>query len=276
MHPTITLPASPFCQRWQNRRHSWRHTSEGGFNSRLFDVAAISRADAVAFTERHHYAGKTGGILADFGLYQGGQLVGVAQLTNGGFKGVLTAAFPQLQPYVESAELGRLVLLDQVPANAESWFLAEAFRLAAARGLRGIVSFSDPVARRDAQGNVTMPGHVGTIYQASNATYTGRITPRTVWHLPSGEIFNEQAIGKIRQQKEGHEYAEQTLIDLGARPRRRRENPTDWWKRARAEAGCYSSRHPGNHRYQFTLGDRRQRRSVIVGGEQLPYPKKSI
>jgi hypothetical protein len=267
-------PASDYCQRHTNRQQSWRHISEGGFNSRLFEVASITQPVAIAFTARHHYAGKAGGYLANFGLYLGEQLVGIASLTNAGFERVLLKAFPKLVPYRESAELGRFVLTDEVPANAESWFLAEAFRQAAALGFRGIVSHSDPVARFDAQGNQTMPGHIGTIYQASNATYTGRADGRTIWHLPTGRVFNEQEIGKIRQQKQGHEYSEEVLRSFGASPRRRRESGLDYWRRARTEAGCTSTRHPGNHRYQFALGDRRQRRSVSLGFGQLPYPKK--
>lgn len=266
--------ASSYCQRWNERWHSWRHTSEGGFNSAAFDVAEISQADLIAFCERHHYAGKPGGILSQYGLYCGVQLVGVAALTNGGFKKVLTCAFPDLEPYDESRELGRLVLLDEVPANAESWFLAEAFRREAALGVRGIVSFSDPEPRYDDAGRLTMPGHVGTIYQASNATYTGRITPRTVW-FHQGRLVNEQLLGKARTPgKEGHDYAVQQLLDWGATPRRRRQDPKAWVQQALRETGCTSFRHHGNHRYQFALGDRRQRRSLAIGGTVLPYPKK--
>lgn len=271
------LPASDFCQRWTHRRHSWRHTSEGGFNSRAFEVAEIAQGDAVAFCEAHHYGGKPGGLLDQYGLYQGEQLVGVAVLTNGGFPAVLRAAFPHLEPYAESRELGRLVLLDRVPANAESWFLAEAFRRQAARGTRGIVSFSDPVARVDPDtGAQTMPGHVGTIYQASNATYTGRITPRTVW-FHQGRLINEQLLGKARNPgKEGHDYAVGQLLAWGATPRTRRQDPKVWLHQALRETGCYSQRHHGNHRYQFALGDRRQRRSVVLGGAAQSYPKKDL
>ncbi|MEU7688724.1 hypothetical protein, partial [Streptomyces spectabilis] len=38
---------------------------------------------------------------------------------------------------MESLELNRMVLLDAVPTNAETWFQARAFRLAAARGVLG-------------------------------------------------------------------------------------------------------------------------------------------
>jgi hypothetical protein len=200
-------------------------------------------------------------------------LVGVAVFGNGGFKPVLTNAFPDLEPYTESAELARFVLLDEVPANAESWFLARVFELAAREGMRGIVSFSDPIKRIAQDGRVVMPGHIGLIYQATNATYTGQATPRTVWQLPDGSIFNEQKLGKIRQQKQGHEYSEQELCSWGARPRRRREDPRTWLQQARADIGARTLRHPGNHRYLFTLGDRRERRAVSLGFGQLPYPK---
>lgn len=271
--PIITNPASPFCQRWLAKTPSWRHTSEGGFNKLAFDVGPVAEPVARAFVETHHYSGNYPGDLQRYGLWHRSQLVGVAVLTNGGFKPVLTSAFPDLDPYTQSAELGRLVLLDEVPANAESWFLAEAFRQAAALGMRGIVSFSDPLPRTDALGNVIMPGHIGTIYQASNARYTGRATPRTVWQLPNGQLFNEQALGKIRLQKQGHEYAEQTLVDFGAQPRSWDEDPKAWLRTALRQAGCTSARHPGNHRYLFTLGDRRARRGVTITMPSLPYPK---
>jgi hypothetical protein len=270
--PTVN-GASSYCQRWTERQHSWRHVSEGGFDSRRFEVADLDEPTARAFVERHHYSGNYPGDLQRYGLYSLERLVGVAVLGNAGFKPVLTSAFPDLEPYSESSELARLVLLDEVPANAESWFLAEVFRSAAAQGMRGVVSFSDPLPRIDRAGRVVMPGHVGTIYQASNATYTGHATPRTVW-FHDGELFNEQALGKIRLQKQGHEYAEAQLCSWGARPRRSGEDPKAWLHTALREAGCTSSRHPGNHRYLFALGDRRARRAVSFGFSGQAYPKK--
>ena len=41
---------------------------------------------------------------------------------------VLTAVFPDLEPYAESLELSRFVLAESVPANGESWFLARCWR----------------------------------------------------------------------------------------------------------------------------------------------------
>ena len=265
---------SGLCQRWRDHAHSWRHTSEGGFNPLAFDVAAIDDGPARAFVSTHHYSGSYSSSLSRYGLYSGADLVGVAVFGNGGFKPVLTNAFPDLAPYTESAELARFVLLDEVPANAETWFLARVFEMAAAAGLRGVVSFSDPIVRTTASGQVVMPGHVGTIYQASNATYTGRGTPRSIHLLPDGTVFNAQDMQKIRDQKQGHAYAEQLLCSYGARPMRRREAPADWLRAALQQAGTRTVRHPGNHRYLFALGDRRSRRSVSFGFEPAAYPKK--
>jgi hypothetical protein len=58
--------------------------------------------------------------------------------------------------------------------------IAEARRRAAA----------DPVPRRTASGVLVTPGHVGTIYAATNAVYAGRATARTVKLLPDGTVFH--------------------------------------------------------------------------------------
>jgi len=90
---------------------------------------------------------------------------------------VLTSTF-NLAPRL-AVELGRFVLLDSVPGNGESWFLVRALTLIHARGIHGVVSFSDPQPRRTSTGALILAGHVGTCYQASNAIYMGRATPRT-------------------------------------------------------------------------------------------------
>lgn len=287
--PTLDLDlanpsASNFTQRWKRHKHSWRHVSEGGFASREYEVGALDEAVARAFVEQHHYSGSYSGDLQRYGLWHHARLVGVAVLGNGGFSRVLTNPFPDLEPYSESAELSRFVLLDEVPGNAESWFLAEAFRQAAALGMRGIVSFSDPQPRTTAAGHLVMRGHVGTIYQASNATYTGRATSRTIYLLPDGRVFNEQSLGKIRLQKQGARYAEAELVRFGARPREDGEDPRSWLRQALVDAGCRRVRHPGNHRYLFTLANprlsvRQQRRARAslraTLPESLSYPKNT-
>ncbi len=97
------------------------------------------------------------------------------------------------EPYTESLDLGRLVLDDEIASNGETWFLARVFRLAQRAGVRGVVSFSDPVPRARADGTSLTPGHVGTIYQAGGAVYTGRGTRRSLVMLPDGCVLSARA-----------------------------------------------------------------------------------
>lgn len=161
----------------------------------------------------------------------------------------------------------------RAPANAESWFLSEAFDQLAEHGVKGIVAFSDPVARVVEERTI-WPGHHGIIYQASNAAYTGRGTPRSLIVLPDGTSLVDRALQKVRRQEQGHEYVERQLYDLGARPRRG-EHPATWLKQALDEVHAVRLRHQGCHRYLMwtTKPERRTGRRRTVS---LPYPKPNI
>jgi hypothetical protein len=257
--------------RWRGRRHSWRHRSEGGFDAHRYDVAVLPEADAKAFVTANHYAGSYPAARLRFGLFDGPWLVGVAVLAVPMQRRVLTTVFPDLEPYDESLELGRFVLADSVPANGESWFLAHCWEMAAGEGVRGVVSFSDPVPRRTATGALVFPGHVGTIYQASNAAYLGRTAPRRLLLLPDGRVLSERALSKIRNDECGHAYAEREVLRFGARPRRPGEDGASWLAGALRAAGVRQVVHGGNHRYAFRVGARR--RLVAVGLPAAAYPK---
>jgi hypothetical protein len=276
----MTRPAA-WCQRWgPGRAQSWRHVHEGGFDARRYGAAAIGEAEARAFILALHYSGTYPAARLRYGMFDlAGDtpaLAGAAVLSVPASRGVLTAVFPALEPYTQALELGRFVLMDAVPANAESWFIGQVCRLAAAAGLQGIVSFSDPVARARADGTVVFPGHIGTIYQAANAQAAGRSTPRTLTVLRDGTVLSDRAASKIRSQDQGHDYAERQLTALGARPRRAGEPPAAWLDRALADTGARKIRHPGCHRYCFRLGaTRRARSAVTIALPRTPYPKQA-
>jgi len=136
------------------------------------------------------------------------------------------------------------------------------------------MSFSDPIPRRAADGTLVKPGHIGVIYQVTNAIYTGLSTARPQALLPDGTVFDDRAAQKIRRQERGHDYAERRLIALGAQPIRAGEEPAVWLARALEEAGVRWVRHPGKHRYAFRLGaTRRARDQVHVAARPRPYPK---
>lgn len=280
------------CQRWRDGAHTWRHRSEGGFDRARYEVAAIAEDEAKRFVTRHHYSGSYPAAKLRYGLFvtaqalvtarsrsgssfapESNSLVGVAVLSVPMSAKALTGVFPGFVPFDESIELGRFVLLDEVPANGESFFLSQAFRLAARDGMRGVVSFSDPLPRRAAGGAVVVPGHVGTIYQAANALYLGRGTARTLYVMPDGTTLNARSVQKVRAQERGHQSVERLLQSLGAEPLRPGQDPAAWLHGALDAAGIRRLRHHGNHRYAFALGNAAQRRHAELAMAHRPYPK---
>lgn len=274
MTSLTSSPTPGACQRWTMKVPTWRHLSDGGFDRRLYDVAPIDEQAARSYVLKNHYSASYPAAKLRYGLFQSGELVGVAVLSVPARAAVLTTVFPDLEPYSESVELGRLVLEDRVPANGESYFLAQAFRLAADAGVRGVVSFSDPVARTALDGTVLFPGHLGIIYQSSNARFLGRSKARRLALLPNATVFSDRARTKILSQTQGHEYAERQLVAFGATPMRPGQDPSAWLKQALVDARVRTLAHSGNLRYGFSLGNRAERRSLTWALESLPYPKR--
>ena len=165
-------PSLLVVQRWREGRDRYRPAGEV-IQTADYDVAVLEAdASPKAFVRQHHYSGTYPAARFRFGLFRRGELVGVAVFSHPVHDAVLTSVFPGRA--IDSVELGRFVLLDSVPGNGETWFLGQCFRLLRREGLRGVVSFSDPVARRDEHDRVVFPGHLGTIYQAHNGAYLGR------------------------------------------------------------------------------------------------------
>lgn len=254
------------CQRWLFGRDHYRPAGEP-IVTRTYDVAVLPRdREAKAFVEAHHYSGTYPAARERVGLYRGVQLVGVAVFSVPCHAGVLTAVFPG--DWRDSVELGRFVLLDDVPANGETWFLARAFALLRAEGYRGVVSFSDPVGRRRADGSLIFPGHVGTIYQAHNGVYTGRGRAATLRLLPNGRTLHNRTLQKIRAGDKGWRYSVAQLEAAGASTAPPDREARLVWLATWLPRLTRTVRHPGNHRYAWPL----QRRTSIRVAAQ-PYPK---
>jgi len=275
-NPTAPIP----CQRWRDRRDSFRSSAEP-FDPSRFGVELIE-TDSVAreFVKRHHYSGSYPAARVRVGLYRsagvfGDELVGVAVFSVPMSQRVIPKYTGR--PSSEGVELGRFVLLDDVRANAESWFLSRAFGvLAEAKPeVAAVLSYSDPVRRTAADGSTVLPGHVGTIYQATNARYVGRSKYRNDWIAANGRIVSPRALSKIRKGETGARYATAKLLELGAPARRFGEDPAEWVRRALSDGPFRKVRHPGNHAYLFAVGgSKRQRRQTAKAfPPSLPYPK---
>jgi hypothetical protein len=251
------------CQRWLGGHARYRRPAET-IRTQEYDVAEIADdTTAKGFVVEHHYSRSYPAARFRFGLYRRGALVGVAVFSHPVNERAL-AVFGS----ASGVELGRFVLLDAVPGNGETWFLARTFEQLRHHGIAGVLSFSDPVPRRTVDGSLVLPGHVGRIYQAHNGVYLGRSTPRRLRLLPDGRVLSDRAIAKIRARDRGWRYAAAQLEAFGARALQPDDDPTTWL-RLWLPRLTQPLRHRGNHRYVWAL-DRAVRRRLPAG---LAYPK---
>lgn len=251
------------CQRWSERRERYRPSGERIDPSR-YTVAISEQSPARAFVETHHYSGSWVAARLSVGLYQDRGPVWSPELV-----GVCVFSVP-MQPAALTAhlagpgvELGRLVLLDEVPGNGESWFVARAFRLLRSElGLCRVLSYSDPLRRVREDGSEVCPGHIGIVYQALNATYRGRSSARWLHLDRVGRTISGRALGKIRAQDRGCVAAERDLVARGAPARVWGEEPAAWL--ARVLPTFRRVYHPGNHVYTWGSAHAGQ-----------PYPRRA-
>jgi hypothetical protein len=249
-------------QRWRNGSTRYRPAHET-INPLHYEVAELATdTQAKQFILEHHYSASYPSARFRFGLFRHGALVGVAVFSHPCSDKVLTNVFPGAAK--DSVELGRFVLLDDVPGNGETWFLGQTFRPLKRAGLRGVLAFSDPVPRATHTGDVIFRGHIGTIYQAHNGSYLGRATARRLRLLPDGRVLSDRAIQKIRAGEQGWRYSAQLLEQFGAD--RCPERDRQAWLTAALAVYTKPLRHPGNHRYAWSF----ERRHKLASQS---YPK---
>ena len=267
------------CQRWRVHRDSYRPAAEPIDPSR-YGVELIAGDDTARdFVELHHYSGSYPAARLRAGLYRvrpggGTELVGVAVFSVPPSEAVIpkwTRQGPRA-----GVELGRLVLLDEVEGNGETWFLARALRLLAAElpEVSAVLSFSDPVSRRTLDGQVVTPGHVGTIYQALNGRHVGRSEARWRYLAGDGRDVTKPLLDKIRYDKKGRDYAAAQLVAWGAPARAPGELGGAYVDRALRDGPFRRYRHPGNLAYVWPVGTRRTAPKIAQGfPAALAYPK---
>src|SRR3984885_12440535 len=220
------------------------------FDPSRFGVEPIDTTDARTFVETHHYSGRFPVEIASYGLFESkpnacAALVGVAVFSIPvNTPAALTAL---LEPGQTVCDLGRFILNDHVLANAETWFLTRAYRalrqhktLADGRTPRFpfSTSYSDPCPRPRFD-HIIFPGHVGIVYQAKNACYTGRSRAR----------LSDRALSKLRADDNDARHVYARLREHGAPPLRAGESGARYLERALIEGPFRRIRHRGNHRY---------------------------
>lgn len=257
------------CQRWLLGREHRRPAGET-IRTAEYEVVALAATEAKAFVELHHYARSCSPTAHPFGLYRSGTLSGVAVFGPLPSMNAHRAVFPTLST-TEGVTLGRLVLLDDVPGNGESYFVSRCFALLRTAGIVAVESCADPEPRAALDGKRVHRGHVGTVYCALNGRYIGKTNPASLRLLPDGTVFSNRSSGKVVRAEQGRAYAGAELVDWGADPLQHGEDPLEWVQRWRTRL-TRPMRHQGNHRYLWVLDDRR-RRELEPYGPRREYPK---
>lgn len=264
-------------QRWRDRRARYVPAASE-IDPSAFAVDVIdTRRQATPFVLDHHYARSMPVARLSIGLFRNGKggcsaLVGVCAFA----VPINNASVPKNAGLIDpqsACDLGRLVLLDDVGGNGESYLVSRAFRLLRRErpGILSVISYADPVRRTDADGQVYLPGHVGQLYATMGSRYVGRSTPRYDLLLPSGRPISSRALSKIRAGETGERYAIDQLVQAGARSPAFGENRADWLAGLVRSGFLRRRRHPGNHVYVFPLtkAARLAGRSVPT----FPYPQ---
>lgn len=261
-------------QRWSYGRPVRRPAGETIRTAEYDVVPSLSRAASAAFVAAHHYAGYASSTALPYDLYHRGELVGVALFGPPASTNAHRAVWGHTDlTQKQAVTLGRLVLLDRVPGNGESWFVARCFELLRDRGVVAVESCADPEPRTDERGAEVFRGHLGTIYQALNARYVGRTNDATLRLLPDGTCLSNRSQGKLVRGERGDGHPIAQLVRFGATPPADGEDVVLWLKRWRAQL-TRKMRHRGCYRYVWCL-DRRRRREVLTH-QALPYPKIEV
>ena len=284
-------------QRWRDHRGTFI-VPDDRFNPRDYEVAYIpDDKTAKAFVLQHHYEDGYPASRFRYGLFdRSGELCGVAIYATIAGNQATCMPFPwvsveqvekrdddgnvllkkngdarmrNLYPGAQSCvNLARFVLLDHVEANAESWFIARCHELLRQTDVRGIISFSDPFPRTNQAGERTFVGHVGTIYQATNAVYVGRSRADSKLLFSDGTMVAGRSMSKVAGNEQGAEGFIRLLEQHGAPPLQPSQSMTAYvqtWLPLLTR----SVSHPGNHKYVWAL-DRRDRRHLP---DSQAYPK---
>ena len=198
------------------------------FDSSRCVVVPVNYCTARVVVRETHYIGRLGATSVALGLYVEQQLGGV--ITFGTIPSNNAQAICGAEYSARVLELTRLALYDWMPRNSESWFIAQSFRWLCAHrpDVAILISYADSAA-----------GHAGTIYQATNWTYTGNSTNDYVYAQDDGTIVHPRTTGRSK----------------GAL------SPGRWTPVS------------AKHRYIIFIGPDRRRVAQSLRWESLPYPK---
>lgn len=221
------------------------------------DIKSINRQDCEQFV-KNHYLGSFPSISKYFfGIYINGELIGciIYGIPVNPHIGTYIAIDPSTnQPLVkdnEVLELQRLFITDKPGLkNIESSVLAKSNTLLhdLDKIVKVVITYADPDA-----------GHVGTIYQATNAIYQGKGQDRNRW------VMNRNGIDKPLRDKQLH-----SILKASGHAHLINGSTEDILK---SGAPVSLKMIVGKHRYIYILRDKKRIEPNLKNKPQ-PYPKK--
>lgn len=202
----------------------------------MYKVEKIPSKLGKEFVKIHHYSHGIHNGAMTYGLLHNEELVGVCAFATPCSEQVCASVFG-VEDKRSVTELHRLVLLDEIPKNSESWFIVRALKaLKKDRPYyNAVLSFADATE-----------GHIGVIYQATNAIYTGTSGKATFY------------------------------LDQTNRLRHPRQNGQNITREKAKEMNWQPVKREGKHRYLYFIPENRthlkQLKSKLLL-KPLPYPK---
>ena len=200
-------------------------------------IAHVSTSDVQEFASRYHYTATGGNMTWRWGLWHGVVLHGVVAY-NLPTRSVCAAIFGEDHLH-RVWHMGRLILSDNSPHNSESRLIGGSLKAIQREhpDVWAVITYA-----------ATDAGHLGYVYQATNALYTG---------TGGDPGYYVDSDGRRRGT---HLGGRRVLAD-------------------RAEAMGWTSRKGGvKHRYIYVLGSKPQRRQrlALLRLPSLPYPKAEV
>lgn len=198
-------------------------------------VGPVAGSDVREFAKRYHYTGVGNNINWRWGLWHGPVLHGVVTY-NLPTRSLCGAVFGPDQGFDKVWHMGRLILSEESPRNSESRLIGGSLRA---------IEREHPHVWAVLTYAATEVGHIGTVYQATNALYTGEGGDATYYTDRDGNRRGTHLDGY-------HVNAERAEV-----------------------MGWIQHRGGVKHRYVYILGSKTQRRQrrALLKLPVLPYPK---
>lgn len=167
-----------------NKNTRTRYDYDG--NPITYVVQRIPCDLAKSYIRKNHYShGCHNGPSPCYGLYDDDLLIGVLMFATPCSEAVRSSVFGE--QYKDSViELHRLHIMDVTPKNTESWFISQCLKLLKQDrpDIKAVLSFADATE-----------GHMGVIYQATNAYRIGSTGATTFYIDSTGRLRHPRQCG---------------------------------------------------------------------------------